>query len=66
MTAVELIVRLTDLVRQHGGDLPVRVDTNPMALVGVDYVEIDCEEDVVVISAQCIDEAVSAREGAAA
>lgn len=66
MTAVELIVRLTDLVRQHGGDLPVRLDTNPMELVGIDYVEMDCEEDVVVISAQSLDEAILAREGASA
>lgn len=56
MTAVELIVRLTDLVKQHGGDLPVRIDANPFALVGIDYVEIDCEEDVIVVSAMALDE----------
>lgn len=66
MKASELIVRLCDLIKQNGGDLDVRIDTNPVALVGVDYVDIDCEEDVVVISAQGLDEAMADREAAAA
>jgi hypothetical protein len=56
MRASELIARLQDLVADVG-DVPVRLDTNPLALVGIDYVEIDCEEDLIVISAESVDEA---------
>ncbi|TLM66033.1 MAG: hypothetical protein FDZ69_07570 [Deltaproteobacteria bacterium] len=59
MKASELIVRLCDLIKQNGGDLDVQLDTNPISLVGIDYVEIDPESDVVVISALSIDEAAA-------
>lgn len=59
MLASELIMRLTELIQQHGEDLPVKLDTNPVALVGIDYIDIDCEEDIIVISALSLDEATA-------
>lgn len=49
MKASELIVRLCDLMKQHGGDLDVMLDTNPYSLARIEDVGIDCEQDVIVI-----------------
>lgn len=62
MKASELVVRLVDLIKQNGGDLEVQLDTNPYELVGIDYVDMDCEADVVVISALAVGELVTAGE----
>ena len=56
MLASELIAELQALLEREGKDLPVKLDTNPHALVGIDYVDIDCEEDTIVISALSIEE----------
>jgi len=62
MKASELVVKLVDLIKMHGGDLEVQLDTNPFELVGIDYVDIDCEQDVVVISALAVGELLPAGE----
>ena len=51
MKASELIARLQFLSAMEALDMDVRLDTNPLELVGIDYVEIDAEEDIIVISA---------------
>ena len=48
MKASELIARLQYLLDMRG-DWPVMLDTNPLELVGIEDVDTDCEEDVIVI-----------------
>lgn len=55
MLASELIERLRELMEDHG-DYQVMLDTNPVALVGIDYVDLDCEDDTIVISALALGE----------
>lgn len=51
MLASDLVKELQALIEREG-DLPVRLDTNPFELVDIEYVDTDCEVDVIIIAAK--------------